>query len=141
MSEPSHKLAAYVCLVLEKDNKVLLLKRANTGWMDGFWHVPGGRLEENESLTHAVIREAHEELGIIIDHTTVKLVYVMHLNKQTIGFYFLSSEWKGEPKNNEPHLASDINWFDLNNLPEKISPFARKVIETYKKGANYSFFE
>ena len=138
---PNPKLAVYVCLVLERDNQVLLLKRANTGWMDGFWHVPGGSLEENESLAHAIVREAHEELDIIIDQTHVKLVYVMHLNKQTMGFYFLAPEWKGEPKNNEPNLASDIAWFDLNNLPEKMSPFARKVIETYKSGANYSYFE
>lgn len=136
-----HSLVVYVCLLLEKDNKVLLLKRANTGWMDGFWHVPGGGLEENESLAHAVVREAYEELDIIVDHTKVKLMYVMHLNKQAMGFYFITPEWKGEPKNNEPDQASEIAWFDLNELPEQMSPFARKVIDTYKLGTNYSYFE
>ena len=95
-----HTLIVYVCLLLEKNNKILLLRRANTGWMDGFWHVPGGSLEENESLSQAVVREACEELDIQVDVSHVKLVYVMHLNKQTLGFYFAAQEWKGEPKNN-----------------------------------------
>lgn len=137
----THKLIIYVCLLLEKDNQVLLLKRANTGWMDGFWHIPGGGLEENESLAHAVTREAQEELAIIVDPTQVKLIYVMHLNKQTLGSYFLARDWQGEPINNEPDQASEIGWFDINHLPEQMSPFARKVVESYQSGANYSYFE
>ncbi len=137
----THTLVVYVCLLLEKDNHVLLLKRENTGWMDGFWHVPGGSLEENESLAHAVVREAQEELAIIVDPAHVKLMYVMHLNKKAIGFYFLTPEWKGEPKNNEPDQCSEIGWFAIDKLPENMSPFARKVVESYKLGANYSYFE
>lgn len=58
-------LPAYVCIILEKDNKVLLIKRSKTGWMDGFWTIPGGGLEENESLAHATAREAWEN-GIVL---------------------------------------------------------------------------
>lgn len=136
-----HNLIVYVCLLLERNGHVLLLKRANTGWMDGFWHIPGGTLEENESLAHAVVREAHEELAITVDPAHVKLIYVMHLNKKTLGFYFLAHEWQGEPKNNEPDQCSEVGWFPANELPDQMSPFAQKVVESYKTGANYSYFE
>lgn len=137
----THALVIYVCLLLVKDNKVLLLKRANTGYMDGYWHVPGGSLEENESLSHAVTREAQEELGIKVDPAQVKLFYIRHLNAQTLGFYFLAHEWKGEPKNNEPEKCTEIAWYDLNELPEEMSHFARLVVESYKSGVQYSYFE
>lgn len=131
----------YVCIVLEKNDQVFLSKRANTGWMDGFWHIPGGSLEENESLSHAVVREAKEELAIDVDPKKVKLVHVHHLNKQKLGFYFLAHEWKGEPKNNEPNLCSEVTWFALNALPTDMSPFARNVMENIKSGSNYSYFD
>ncbi len=39
-----------VHLVLIKGRKVLLLRRANTGSADGSWSVPGGSLEDGETL-------------------------------------------------------------------------------------------
>lgn len=136
-----HTLAIYVCLLLIKNNQVLLLKRKNTGYMDGYWHVPGGSLEENESLSHAVAREGQEELGIQVDPTQVKLFYIRHLNAQTLGFYFLAPEWEGEPKNNEPEKCTEIAWFYLDELPKEMSHFARIVVESYKSGVQYSYFE
>lgn len=137
----SHQYFVYVCLLLKKGNNILLLKRANTGWMDGYWHIPGGTLEEDESLTHAVTREGKEELAVDVDPVHVKLIHVQHLNKKTLGFYFIAYEWKGEPKNNEPNECSEIRWFDSDKLPDDMSPFARRVIETYKGGGDYSYFE
>lgn len=137
----THKLAVYVCLLLEKDKQVLLLKRANTGWMDGFWHIPGGSLEENESLAYAVVREAKEELAITVDPAHVQLIYVKHFNKRTLGFYFLAREWQGEPINNEPDQASEVRWFNIHELPIDISPYARKVVESTKTAVSYSYFE
>jgi 8-oxo-dGTP diphosphatase len=137
----AHKLAVYVCLLLEKDNKVLLLKRANTGWMDGYWHVPGGTLEENESLAHAVTREGKEELAVTVDPKHVKLIAIKHFNKSRFGFYFLAHEWQGEPINNEPDQCSEVGWFDINKLPENISPFARSVVERSRNEVHYTYFE
>jgi mutator protein MutT len=131
----------YVCILLEKDNHVLLGKRVNTGWMDGFWHIPGGGLEENESLSHAVAREAKEELAVDVDPSKLKLVHVQHLNKKTLGFYFLAHEWKGEPKNNEPDQCSEIGWYAIDALPHDMSPFARNVVESFKAESNYSYFD
>ncbi len=55
-----------VYLILEKDNKILLLRRYNTGYNDGLYSLPSGHVEDGEFPIDALIREAQEEIGIII---------------------------------------------------------------------------
>ncbi|WP_093168058.1 NUDIX domain-containing protein [Sinosporangium album] len=52
-----------VHLTLIQDGKVLLLLRANTGFADGSWSVPGGCVDAGETLPEGAAREAREELG------------------------------------------------------------------------------
>ena len=59
-----HNFRLAVNLVVQKDNKVLLMRRFNTGWNDGMYALMGGHVEDNESLFDAAVREAKEELGI-----------------------------------------------------------------------------
>ncbi|KOP70300.1 ADP-ribose pyrophosphatase [Lysinibacillus sp. FJAT-14745] len=49
-------------VVLNKHKKILLKLDPNRGW-----ELPGGIVEENESVQNAVIREVKEETGIDID--------------------------------------------------------------------------
>jgi len=46
------------------DNERLLLVRRGRGAAAGFWSVPGGRVEEGETLAEAVVREVLEETGL-----------------------------------------------------------------------------
>ena len=119
----------------------MLAKRANTGFMDGYWSFPGGRLDENESLIHAAAREAGEELGVKISPDHLKLVHVVHRNNQKLGFYYRASQWEGNPLNNEPHLCSEIGWFSQDELPENTNPHACHVIKECKVSGTYSYFE
>ena len=43
--------------------KILLSKRKNTGYKDGEYELPGGHLEENETIQECAIRETIEETG------------------------------------------------------------------------------
>lgn len=49
---------AAVYLILIKVNQVLLARRFNTAFMDGFYSLPSGNLDESESLSAAMIRES-----------------------------------------------------------------------------------
>lgn len=131
----------FVCMVLEKNNKILFARRANTGWMDGLWSLPGGCLEDNESMAHAIAREAQEELAITIDPQNIKLFHIQHTNKDKLGFYFIVREWQGDPINNEPAECSEVGWLDIDNLPEDVNEWTRKIIEHYKAGVDYSYFD
>lgn len=60
MAPPKHILTAYV-VVLNYDSEILLVKHPTRGW-----ELPGGQVEEKESIRLAAIREVKEETGIDI---------------------------------------------------------------------------
>ena len=56
--------------IVSADNYILLGK-STTGLYDGCWIVPGGGIEQNETIKEAVIRETYEEVGL--DIATAKM--------------------------------------------------------------------
>jgi ADP-ribose pyrophosphatase YjhB (NUDIX family) len=60
---PKHFLSA-AAIVLNERNEILLIKGPERGW-----EMPGGVVEEGESLKNAAIRETKEESGIDIEVT------------------------------------------------------------------------
>ncbi len=56
------KLVA-AALIVNDAGGILLTQRGPTQAMAGFWEFPGGKLEEGESPTDALLREIKEELG------------------------------------------------------------------------------
>ena len=56
-----------VHVLLERGGEVLLMRRAGTGFFDGLYSLPGGHVEEGESLRATAVREMREELGIELD--------------------------------------------------------------------------
>ncbi|MBO1513912.1 NUDIX hydrolase [Metabacillus bambusae] len=61
MSPPKHIVSA-ATIVLNNQNEILLIKGPRRGW-----EMPGGQVEEGESLKDAAIRETKEESGIDIE--------------------------------------------------------------------------
>ena len=103
MSRSSNVPAAY--LVPVKDNKVLLLKRKNTGFHDGEYSFIAGHVEDRESFSEAIIREAREESGMILKAEDIKAAHIMHRNSDDavrVDVFFTVSRWEGEPENLEP---------------------------------------
>jgi 8-oxo-dGTP diphosphatase len=62
-------LKAVVVGLVEREGEVLIArKRVVDGhFLSGQWHVPGGRVEEGESVEQAVRREIREEAGIDVE--------------------------------------------------------------------------
>jgi 8-oxo-dGTP pyrophosphatase MutT (NUDIX family) len=67
-----------VHLILTANGKVLLLRRASTGFADGSWSLPGGCLDEGETLPAAAAREALEEVGITINPADLAFAHLCH---------------------------------------------------------------
>jgi 8-oxo-dGTP diphosphatase len=53
-----------VILINSKGNVLLQLRSKNEIHYPNHWTLPGGRVEENETVTEALRREINEELGI-----------------------------------------------------------------------------
>lgn len=131
-----------VHLFLIKNGNILLLKRKNTGYMDGYYHVPAGHMDGDERLIDALVRESKEEIDIAVNPKDAKLVHVMHnkSNNERMAFFFEVTTWQGEPKNLEPEKHSEVDWFDLKNLPKNIVPYAKSAINSYLQGNIFSHF-
>ena len=53
------------CALVDADNRILLAQRPAGKTMAGLWEFPGGKVEAGETPEDALIRELHEELGIV----------------------------------------------------------------------------
>ena len=94
------KLGSFVLLILRRGSEILLIRRFNTGCEDGMYACAGGGLEANETVRHAIIREAAEELGIQLKKDDLKIIHVVHRKREQqemIGFFIEASESEGQP--------------------------------------------
>ncbi|GAA5061432.1 NUDIX hydrolase [Nocardia callitridis] len=66
---PEIRRAAVVLCVLEHAGQpcVVVIRRAYRGRNAGQWALPGGRVEGDESLVDAGVRELREEIGLEVD--------------------------------------------------------------------------
>lgn len=109
--------------LLNGNNEILLLKR-NFAPEKDYWCCPGGRIEWMETAAEAAIREIREETNLMVKHVEF-LAYVNHIvpheNKHWISINFITEAFAGTVKNVDAKSHSDIRWFDIYNLPEKLS--------------------
>ena len=138
-----YKVKFAVYLFLRRNDELLLLKRQNTGYMDGKYALPSGHVEQGEPAELATVREAKEEAGVDVDPNDLRLVYVTHrLSDDSVDdyvdLYFETDKWTGEPTNAEPHRSSEILWTPINALPDEMMPYVKRVFEAYTIGGNYS---
>lgn len=132
-----------VHLLLIRENKILLMRRKDTGFADGFYSMPAGKLEPKESVENAIIREVKEEINIDIKNETLKAIQVMNRNgidRERIDYFFTVDRWNGEIKNNEPNKCDDLKWFDIDDLPENTIPYIKEAVINYNKKINFSLF-
>ena len=54
------------CALIDADGRVLLAQRPEGKSMAGLWEFPGGKVEAGERPEDTLIRELHEELGIVV---------------------------------------------------------------------------
>jgi 8-oxo-dGTP diphosphatase len=129
--------------ILERKGEILLGRRINTGYYDGYYTLPSGHVEEGELPSAALIREAKEEIGVDIRYEDIKLVHTMFREKhddtgQRADYFFLVKKWSGEPLNVEPHKCDELRWFPNDRMPENMMSHVRYALECYKKGVVYS---
>ena len=141
-NRPKAVPASYI--VLMRDNQVMLLKRVNTGYEEGKYSLIAGHVDEGETFTQCIIREAKEESGILLKPEDLQAVHIMHRdsgtreNNNRVDIFFITHKWQGKPENKEPHKCDDLSWFDINNLPDNIIPYIRHALDNIKNKIYYS---
>ena len=94
-------------LLTDQDGKILILKRSTDSKTNpGKWEFPGGKVNQDESFDHALIREVYEEtnLKIALEHVVgaseqnlhiIRAVHIIMTGKIIDGELNLSSEHEG----------------------------------------------
>ncbi len=115
---------------MERAGRVLLMRRAGTGFFDGLWSIPGGHVEAGESLRAAAVREMAEETGLVVAPEALAVEAVVHRLSDTnrIDFFLHADRWDGEPRILEPHKCDGMAWFAPDALPADTVPYVRAML-------------
>jgi len=132
--------AAYV--ILRRENKVAFVFRTNTKWMNDKYSLPAGKVEIGESFLQAAIREAQEEVGIMVSAGQLTPVLTCHRREHGetdawVDVLFEATVWQGEVINAEPHLHGEVAWLDIDNLPDNVIPSLAAALQAYRAGKTY----
>ena len=117
--------------------------RARTGYADGNYSLPAGHLDGGEPAVHAAVREAKEEVDVIVDPARLRLVHVQHRvsegdDSERLHLFFEVPAWQGQFANNEPHKCQELRWFASHELPPNLAPEVRLALDKIAAGHAYS---
>ncbi|MCL1990106.1 MAG: NUDIX domain-containing protein [Defluviitaleaceae bacterium] len=135
--------AVFPIILSEDGQKILLHLRQNTGYQDGKWDTAAsGHVDEGESAKQAAVRECKEEIGIDVNVADLTFVHLSHhfseSDKTYYHLYFIVNRYQGIPTIMEPDKALELQWFDLQGLPDEMVPCRKIAIEAWQQKIPYT---
>lgn len=109
---PKHIVSA-ATIVLNSKNEILLIKGPKRGW-----EMPGGQVEEGESLTSAAIRETKEESGIDVEILKFCGIF-QNVEKCICNTLFLAKPVGGTPTTSPESL--EVGYFPIEEALEMVT--------------------
>ena len=138
--------AAYLLLTRGEGDalEVLLqLRGPGTAYKPGHWaSAAAGHVEAGEAAHAAAVREAHEELGVVVDPDDLVPLCAIHRTlpgvsdpvEQRVDFFFTTRRWSGEPTVQEPAKCSALAWHRPSALPEPVVPHEEVLLGLLARG-------
>ena len=117
-----------VDIIIIRGHSLVLVKRKNP---PHGWAIPGGFVDEGESVEHAAIREAKEETGLDVKLDALFYVYSdpnRDPRQHTMSVVFVAHA-DGEPLGSDD--AERAAYFDFDNLPSPIAFDHQTIISDY----------
>ncbi|MFJ1756461.1 NUDIX domain-containing protein [Kitasatospora sp. NPDC088134] len=142
-----HQEPVDVHLLLRRDGpagpEVLLTRRAGAVYATGLFHLPSGHIDgPHEDAVQALIREAREETGVVVDPDSVRHAVTVHHRgpggNSRIGLVFEVLRWGGEPAIMEPDLCDAMGWYPLADLPAQMVAYCRAALDAYRAGRHFA---
>jgi 8-oxo-dGTP pyrophosphatase MutT (NUDIX family) len=123
--------------LLTRGRDLLLLRRARTGYLDGFYALPGGHVQRGEGIVECAIRELREETGISAAAQQLRPSAVLPYlsgDQQGIDFIMQCRSFTGDPRLAEPDRFDEIGWWDIGALPERTVPYVAPALALIARG-------
>ena len=90
------------------------------------WEFPGGKIEANETIAHALHRELHEELGISTVYVSPYCKIEHRYADKAVRLHFWQvTEFTGDPVGQE---NQQLRWVPIEELSELSFPEANKPV-------------
>lgn len=109
-----------------KENKVVAIKYKKGHNKEGYYDMPGGKIEDGELPEEAAIREIKEETGIDINNPMYKGKLIVNYGERQFDLdIFLVSNIEGEPEEAEENTSE---WMDIDELLKKDKKFSNIIL-------------
>ncbi len=108
------------CALVDADGRVLVAQRPEGKALAGLWEFPGGKLSAGETPEAALVRELHEELGVVTEppcHAPLTFASHAYPSLHLQMPLYVCRVWQGEP---QPREAQALRWVrprTLRDLP------------------------
>lgn len=115
-----------VGVVLNSHNEVLIALRAKQAHQGGLWEFPGGKVEVDETIQQALVRELKEELDIIAECFEPLVVIEHDYGDKAVRLdVWLVTRFDGVPVGCE---GQQVKWSTIDELACYEFPAANKKI-------------
>lgn len=135
MSGPRRAPLLVAGAVLERDGRILLTRRPEGATYAGCWEFPGGKLERDETVFDAAVRELVEELDIRVRPVALHSCGVFGGGERTIVLSAVAVELvEGEPR---PTDGRAMGWFTPREVLElRMPPADTPILEALAADAD-----
>lgn len=129
--------------ILRRGDQILLVQQQGANDVAPTWSLPGGKVEENELLHEALVREIAEETGLVVNSIGALVSVTHHDNRdqalQALTFIFEITDWRGEIASADPdNVICDVQFVGVAQAQELLQtlPWAtmREPISAYLAG-------
>jgi 8-oxo-dGTP diphosphatase len=126
--------------LLYADGRLLLMRRAGSGYRDGTLALPAGHLDGGEDAVSALVRELAEETRVAADPASCRLATVLHSgpedadDEEYLNLFFTVGAWTGTPVIGEPDKCTELVWADPARLPPHAIDYLPGVLDAIALG-------
>ena len=120
-----------VGIIINNQQQILLAKRHGHLHQGGKWEFPGGKVEQDETVTDALIRELKEEVNLTV-HSSTPYMDISHNypDKHVLLDIHLVTDFSGEAIGVEGQQIEWVNKADLASydFPDANKPILDKIL-------------
>lgn len=127
--------AAGGCIVAKDTKRILLQQRSSKSSYPRHWGFWGGKVEPNENVSQALLRELREELELDIERKVEKIYPLdqYHSRDKTFSYYTFIIVVDTEFLPNLNTESGGYAWIDSEHFPKPMHPGTRDTLFKKKK--------